>query len=457
MLDAQGKRVLLIGFGNEGRANLNYVAAQKPRSIGIADQASRVALSPAESALVSSLHTGQNWLEAIGDYDILIRSPGVPLHAIAQAAASNPQLIITSSTNIFLETHARKSIGITGTKGKSTTTSLIHNILRKAGINACLGGNIGVAAVSLLETPADLYVLELSSYQLEDCAHSPHGAVFLNLYPEHLDHHGDFSLYGRAKAQISRHQHREDFLVRPHAFPLIHELTTPSPSTVITFGSAESQAWIEGEVYHYRALDGGVRRLCSVHATRLKGPGNQQNILAALCVAARYHIPDSVLVDTLISFAPLPHRLEEVGCVNGVTYINDSISTVPQATMNALETFGTQVKTLILGGYDRGIPFDELGTYLASSAVETLLLFPPSGSRIRATAEAAYAALGKSVRMLPVESMRQALDYAHEYTPTGALCLLSPASPSFPIFKNFEERGEQFKAEVHRLAAKQPV
>jgi UDP-N-acetylmuramoylalanine--D-glutamate ligase len=445
--------VLLVGFGNEGRANLNYIATQSPRTIAIADQASSISLSATESALVSRLHTGANWLEAISDYDILIRSPGVPLHAINEACRSKPRPVITSSTNIFLETYAQKTIGITGTKGKSTTTSLIYSILKNAGINACLGGNIGVAAVSLLETPADLYVLELSSYQLEDCSYSPHGAVFLNLYPEHLDHHGDFSLYGNAKAQIARHQHSGDFLVRPHAFPLIRELTTPSPSTALTFGSAESHSWIEGDMYHYRTLDGAVSRLCSVHATRLRGPGNQQNILAALCVAARYRIPDNILIDTLINFAPLPHRLEEVGCVNGVTYINDSISTVPQATMNALETFGPQVKTLILGGYDRGVPFDELGTYLTSSAVETLLLFPPSGSRIRATAEAAYAELGKSIRMLSVESMRQALDYAHEITPPGAICLLSPASPSFPIFKNFEERGEQFKAEVRRLAA----
>jgi UDP-N-acetylmuramoylalanine--D-glutamate ligase len=452
VIDTQGKRVLLVGFGSEGRANLQYVAARNPRSVGIADQASTLALSPAESALVSHMHTGSNWLEAIGDYDILIRSPGVPLHTIAQASPPTPHYVMTSGTNIFLRAHSRKSIGITGTKGKSTTTSLIYNILKNAGINACLGGNIGIAPVSLLETPAELYVLELSSYQLEDCSYSPHGAVFLNLYPEHLDHHGNFTSYGQAKAQISRHQGQEDFLVVPHSFPIISELTTPSSAARIAFGSIESCTWIEGDRYHYRTLDGDVRTLCSVHSTRLKGPGNQQNILAALAVASRYRIPDNILVDTITNFAPLPHRLEEVGRVSGVTYINDSISTVPQATMNALETFGPQVKTLILGGYDRGIPFDSLGTYLASSAVETLLLFPPSGSRIQAVTETAYAALGKSVRILRVESMRQAIDYAREFTPPGGTCLLSPASPSFPIFKNFEERGEQFKAEVERLA-----
>lgn len=452
MTEIEGKRVLLVGFGNEGRANLQYVAARNARSIGVADQATHVSLSPAEAALVSQLHLGPTWLEAANDYDLLIRSPGVPLHLLGQALSPTSRSRITSGTNLFLEVHAQKSIGITGTKGKSTTTSLVYSMLRNSGINACLGGNIGIAAVSLLDTPAEVYVLELSSYQLEDCTHSPHGAVFLNLYPEHLDHHGDFTAYGNAKAHITRSQSPEDFLVIPHSPSLMQEFTASSPAERITFGSLESHAWIENGVYYYRSLQNGVRRLCPIQTTRLKGPGNQHNILAALCVAGRYPIADEVLIDTLQRFEPLPHRLEEVATVNGVTYINDSISTVPQATINALETFGPRVKTLILGGYDRGVPFDSLAEYLASSPVETLLLFPPSGARIEAAVESAYASRGLSVKILHVETMRQAVDYAHELTPASALCLLSPASPSFPLFKNFEERGERFRDEVRRCA-----
>ncbi len=446
------KRVLLVGFGNEGRANLQYVAGRSPRAIGIADQASNINLSTNESAHISRLHMGPAWLEALCDYDILIRSPGVPFHVIAQALPPSPTCVITSGTNLFLETHAHKTIGITGTKGKSTTTSLIFTILHNAGIKACLGGNIGIAAISLLYTPAEVYVLELSSYQLEDSLLSPHGAVFLNLYPEHLDHHQNFESYGAAKARISRFQGPHDFLVVPDCFPAIADLTLASHGSKITFGSTQSQAWIENNAYHYRSLAGDVRRLCSLDSTRLKGPGNQHNILAALSVASRYPVPDHVLIDTLTQFSPLPHRLEEIGSINGVTFVNDSISTVPQATINALETFGTRVKTLILGGYDRGVPFDSLARYLASSSVETLLFFPPSGVRIQEAVESALSAQGSTVRIVSVQNMSQAIEHAFELTPAGGICLLSPASPSFPLFRNFEERGEQFKMEVRRRA-----
>jgi UDP-N-acetylmuramoylalanine--D-glutamate ligase len=424
------------------------VAAHKPRSIAIADQATTLPLSQAELALISHQHLGASWLEALANYDILIRSPGVPLHVLKGKLSLHSAPYITSGTNIFLEARARKSIGITGTKGKSTTTSLLYHILDNAGLNACLGGNIGIAPVSLLHTPADLYVLELSSYQLEDCHYSPHGAVLLNLYPEHLDHHGDFAAYGAAKAQITLHQGADDFLVTPDCFPLLQELTASSPAQCLSFGSPESQAWIEDDTYYARSMRGDVRKLCGIHSTRLKGPGNQHNILAALTAASRYPISDEVLKDTLMTFKPLPHRLEEVGCIGGVTYVNDSISTVPQATINALETFGPQVKTLILGGYDRGVPFESLATYLASSSVETLLLFPPSGSRIRAAAESALETQNRAMRIIAVTSMEEAVERAFEVTPTGAVCLLSPASPSFPLFKNFEERGERFKALV---------
>lgn len=444
----QGKRILLVGFGNEGRANLSFVAAHKPHSIAIADQASTLPLSQAELALISRQHLGPSWLEALTDYDVLIRSPGVPLHVLKHKVPPHSTPSITSGTNIFLAAHASKSIGITGTKGKSTTTSLLHRILHTAGLNVLLGGNIGIAPVSLLDTPADLYVLELSSYQLEDCLYSPHGAVLLNLYPEHLDHHGDFAAYGAAKAQITLHQGADDFLVVPDGFPLLQQLTTSSLAQRLSFGSPGSPAWIENDSYHVRSVSGDVRKLCDIHSTRLRGPGNQHNILAALTAASRYPISDQVLKDTLMTFKPLPHRLEEVGCIDGVTYVNDSISTVPQATINALETFGPQVKTLILGGYDRGIPFESLATYLASSSVETLLLFPPSGSRIQTAVESAFGTLNRALKIIGVTSMEEAVEWASEVTPVGAICLLSPASPSFPLFKNFEERGERFKTLV---------
>ncbi len=451
MIDFHGKRILLIGFAGEGRASLRYISKHSPSCIGVADQSANLSISPEESALISRMHLGSSWLDSLDDYDIAIRSPGVPLHTVNARRTTPPRCVVTSGTNIFLEAHASRCIGITGTKGKSTTTSLIYRILKAAGVNVQLGGNIGIAALSLIESDAELFVLELSSYQLEDCTHSPHGAVFLNLYPEHLDHHGDFAHYGAAKATIARFQSGNDFLVTSSSQSAVNALVSSTSAQKITFGSPTETAWIENDRYHYRNHAGEVEQLCSVHATKLKGPGNRQNILAALCVASRFTIAQNVLAEVLTQFEPLPHRLEQIGSFNEVTYINDSISTVPEATINALETFGDAVKTLILGGYDRGVSFDALASYLLTSQVETLILFPPSGERIALALRSLGAFDPARIHIEFVNSMDQAVLQAHKRTPKGGICLLSPASPSFPIFKNFEERGAQFKAHVLSL------
>jgi UDP-N-acetylmuramoylalanine--D-glutamate ligase len=409
-------------------------------------------LSSAESELISQVYCGDTWLGEIATYDIILRSPGVPLHSLEPHLSKAPNSIVTSGTNIFLAKHAHKTIGITGTKGKSTTSSLIHKILTTAGIRSILGGNIGVAAVSLIDTPADIYVLELSSYQLEDCCYSPHGAVFINLYPEHLDHHGDFTGYGEAKASITRTQRADDFAILPYNAEQVRQLTAGSASRKTYFGSVEGSSWIADNHYNYRDSNGTVHRLCHINSTKLKGPGNQQNILATLCIARHYNIPDEALVQAITDFNPLPHRLEEVANVGGITFINDSISTVPEATITALETF--PAKTVILGGYDRGIPFEALAQYiLTKSSIDTVILFPPSGARIENAIRTHAELSGLCPRIVSVTSMSEAIDHALEHTPQNSTCLLSPASPSFPIFKNFEERGEKFKAEVLRRKA----
>jgi UDP-N-acetylmuramoylalanine--D-glutamate ligase len=422
--------------------------ANQPRTVAIADQNTELSLSSDEATFVTETYLGSNWLDALSEYDVVVRSPGVPLHSLRDSLASAPHVRVTSSTNLFLAAHADKTIGITATKGKSTTSSLLHHVLVRAGIDSKLGGNIGIPAISLLNTPAQIYVLELSSYQLEDCQHSPHGALFLNLYPEHLDHHQDFANYGLAKANITSHQTPQDFLVAPFTSEAVRKLSAQSPAQKILFGSPESQAWIENSAYYYRDLHGVVRKLFHVQDTKLKGPGNQQNILAVLATLSRFDVSVESLTNAITEFAPLPHRLEEVATIGGVTYINDSISTVPEATINALDTFKNSVKTVILGGYDRGISFYNLAAYLTTSCVENVILFPPSGSRIETALRECLAGAGSMLNITTVQSMREAVELAKRVTPSQSVCLLSPASPSFPIFKNFQERGEKFRQEV---------
>jgi UDP-N-acetylmuramoylalanine--D-glutamate ligase len=453
MIDLAHKKVLIVGFGGEGRANLRYAAARGAQSIAICDQTQQLEISSDDRKLVERIFTGDTWLEAAHTYDIIMRSPGVPLHLLDAVIKRSPQIQVTSSTDIFLSKHRDRTIAITGTKGKSTTTSLLHRILCAAGYDAHIGGNIGIAAISLIDTSAAIYVLELSSYQLEDINHSPHRAILLNLYPEHLDHHGDFERYAAAKARIATNQRPSDLLILPEEAHILSSSTNRSPASRSYFSGQNAQAWIEDDTYFYYDTHGRRTSLCSVNDTKLKGPGNRQNILAVLTALQSFTIPREILAETIANFAPLPHRLEEVGVAFGVRYINDSISTVPEACMNALETFGDEVKTIILGGYDRGVSFDNLAHYLLSSAVENAILFPPSGARIEAAIAQLAAATGaRQILFTHVQSMSEAITTASHVTPQGSICLLSPASPSFPIFKNFEERGQRFRECVRKLA-----
>ncbi len=446
--DWSSKRVLLLGFGAEGRASLHYSVKCRAREIAIADQAEEVALTPSESQLVRHRFTGKHWLEGIYDFDVVVRSPGVSLRHINEVSRRAPQTVVTSGTEIFLQHHRDNTIGVTGTKGKSTTSSLIHHMLKLAKRDSILGGNIGLPALNLLDKETTHYVLELSSYQLADVRHSPRVSVFLNLYPEHLDHHGDFNQYGEAKANITRFQRARDRLVVPTDSEIIHRLTASTSAERVFWGSADGSAWVDDNFFYYRCEQGTAHKVCSVTSPLLKGPGNQRNILAALAALSDLSIPETILADAISSFNPLPHRLETVGTAHGVTFINDSISTVPEATINALETFGPLVQTVILGGFDRGVSFDGLADYLMHTDVQTVLLFPPSGARIALALRQHPLFDSRQPALVEVSTMQEAVLHASQCTSPASVCLLSPASPSFPLFKNFEERGLAFRAAV---------
>jgi len=452
--ELQSKRVLLLGFGEEGRASLEYAVACGASEIAVADQASTVLLSTTEAHLVSRVFSGADWLAGLRDYDVIIRSPGVPLRYLSEIRKTAPQIRITSGTDIFLERHRDKTIAVTGTKGKSTTSSLIHHMLVTAGIDSQLGGNIGIPALKLIDTPAQFYVLELSSYQLADATHSPNTAVILNLYPEHLDHHGSFASYGEAKANIARFQRLGDRLILPDESAPLRNITSGMAAEVVFWGPPTSRAWVENNTFFYRCRKGAIHRVCATDEPLLKGPGNQRNILAALATVSHLEISSSALHQAIATFRPLPHRLETVAVVNEVTYVNDSISTVPEATMNALETFGEQVQTVILGGYDRGVSFEGLANHILQSPIKKILLFAPSGERIARALREHPKFPDKNLDLIDVTSMSEAVSYAALHTAASSVCLLSPASPSFPLFKNFQERGNAFRNEVIKIQQK---
>lgn len=446
------KRVLILGFGNEGHANLAYAARCGAKEIAVADQSTEIILSPNERACITKCFTGVDWLQGLYDYDIILRSPGVPIHCLVDVQKAAPHIQITSGTNIFLSHHSAKTIGVTGTKGKSTTSSLIHHLLVTAGIDSQLCGNIGIPAITLLDSPSSLFVLELSSYQLADISTSPSTAIYLNLYPEHLDYHGDFESYAQAKSRIGRFQAPQDRLILPCDSTALIGMGATKGVNVTTWGTRDSAAWIEQDAFYHRCQRGLTHHLCKVTDAQLRGPGNHRNILAALAAVTHLRIPPDALAQAITSFYPLPHRLEVVATQRGITYINDSISTVPQATINALETFGSDVRTVILGGYDRGICFEQLTDYLlCKTQIETVILFSPSGRRIEQSLKDHPFFLERTLTLLHADTMAEAVRLAASHTPQKAICLLSPASPSFPLFKNFAERGQLFCQEVRTL------
>lgn len=273
-------------------------------------------------------------------------------------------------------------------------------------------------------TSQTVFVIELSSHQLVDIHYSPRVAVLLSIVPEHLDYYPDFQTYVEAKRGICAYQSKDDVL--------IYDDTSALASNIASHAAAKTMA---------------IQNDFTVSDAPLLG--NMRNILAARMVSAYFDVSDEQIRRSIQTFVPLPHRLTVVGDYRAIRFINDSLSTIPEATIHAL-TSVNNVKTLIAGGYDRHISFTELGKEIVARRVGTLILFPDTGRAIwEAVCEAGGEAQG--IRHKEVESMEEAVCTAYDMTPPGSVCLLSPASASYNMFRDYQDRGEQFSYWVQRL------
>jgi UDP-N-acetylmuramoylalanine--D-glutamate ligase len=344
-------------------------------------------------------------------------------------------------------------IGVTGTKGKSTTASLIHHVLKHAGLSAELVGNIGQPPLARIDVvPKDTYfVHEFSSHQLAEIQTSPHIAVLLNIVPEHLDYYPNFETYVSAKENITRFQGPADFLVFSDDYPVPAAIAARTRAQLRAF-SLERPAngcYVRKDTI-VRPNMNGEEEILSIREIPLQGRFNIHNVLAAITAASLCDVPAAAIRDAVRSFIALPHRLERAGTYKGITFYDDSIATVPEATLAALEALGSDVQTLVLGGHERNLDFNDLGAKLPAS-VRTVILFPPTGERIWKAIETL------SKNPLPqaffVSQMEEAVKIAYEHTSPGGICLLSPASPSFGTFKNYRERGDSFKTFVRKLSS----
>ncbi len=396
---------LILGYGKEGRATQKFLKKYYPKlKIGIADA-----------------ERGKNYLKGQDKFDIAVKTPGIKKELI--------KIPYTTATNIFFSKVLGKNliIGVTGSKGKSTTFSLIYEILKMAGKKVELLGNIGNPMLESLTKTQNLkskiYALELSSYQLDDLKFSPDIAVLTNLFPEHMDYHGGIKNYYQAKKNIINFQNSQNYFIYNSQVKIV-------------------KSWLKD--YQGKAIQFNKINLNNIE-TKLIGEHNQNNIKAAIAFAKILNISDAAIKKAIKNFKPLPNRLEFVGKFKGIEFYNDASSTNPESSILAIKSL-KNIDTILLGGEDRGYDFKNLEKALRKYKIRNVVLFPDSGKKILKS-KAGF-------NILSTKSMEEAVRFAYKNTKKGSVCLLSGASPSYSLWKNFEEKGSQFKYFVKKLHGK---
>jgi len=442
-----GKKVLILGYGREGSSTLRLLHKTCPElNITVADANSRIAESNPE--LIDERVTiicGPGYLDGLDNFDLVIKSPGISFHKAG--VAFNPEKI-SSQTDLFLRAYASQTVGITGTKGKSTTSSLLYHIIKTYTSDCLLAGNIGLPLFELVPhiTPQTRIVCELSSHQLEFIHRAPHIAILLNLFQEHLDHYASFRDYQLSKLQIGYKQQVNDlFIFTAGDENIIKRLQQQRPESILLpLQPAVFEGngiGISGDNLVLRIGEHERIVLPALPESRLPGVHNLLNIMAASAAASLMKIPAQAIAEGVAGFVPLEHRIEFAGTFNNKSFYNDSISTIPEATLAALLTL-KNVDTLILGGFDRGIDYAIIVDYLIENKGLNVVFTGPAGKRIKDLLPASVPGSGTKIF---AGNFDKAVETAVEITPEGGICLLSPAASSYDSFKNFEERGRRFK------------
>ena len=429
--------VAIVGYATEGKVSANYFYSLG-HTVTICDQD---ATTQVPSDFKSQL--GDLYLQNLDRFDVIVRSAGISPNVLL---TKNPTIEpkITTAVNEFLRVCPTKNtIGITGTKGKGTTSTLVTKILEAAGHTVFLGGNIGRSPLDFLNEikSNDFVVLELSSFQLCDMSHATHFATCLMVVPEHLNWHTDMTDYTTAKKQLFRHQTEHDFAVYYADNATSKDIASVSPAAKIPF-YAPPGAFVQDDNI---VIDN--QTVCSTDELSLLGSHNWQNICAAVTTVwlAGVHNTDAIR-SVLTTFKGLEHRLEFVRELDGVSYYDDSFGTTPETAVVALRSF-TNPKVLILGGSDKGAQYDELAQAIHEDAVRKVILIGDQAERIRISLDA----IGFHNYAYGGDTMTDIVKTAHSAAESGDVVLLSTGCASFGLFNDYKDRGDQFKHAVHLL------
>lgn len=438
----KNKKIIILGFGVEGKSNYRFIRKYFPEMhIVVAYKKSDLENEAEYLEKDNNLEfiTGEDYLKGIEKFDVIIKSPGISFKGIDTSAFINK---VTSQLELFLEYTNCYTIGITGTKGKSTTSSLIYDMLLEQGKKTILLGNIGIPIFDHIEEiEQDMYVvLEMSSHGLEYIKRSPNIAILLNLYEEHLDHYESLYKYIEAKYNIFKYQKDNDIAIYNMDNELMNNFNYKYKENdygiTIEGKSNQTKNTIylkDNKVYYNDKI------IYNADDTRnLKGIHNLNDIMFVLAVSNILNLDLDKTIKTVNNFKPLEHRMEFVGTYNGVDYYNDSIATIPESTINCIKAL-EKVNTLIVGGNDRGIDLTDFIKYLENTDIENIICLPKTGEYI-------YNQINKNDKtVIMVQNLEKAVENAKKLTKKGTICALSPAASSYGYFKNFKERGEKFK------------
>ncbi len=431
-------KIAIIGAVTEGLASYRYFTARGD-DVTICDQNEKLSVPEAAQTVL-----GPNYLDNLGRFDLIVRTAGMNPSIILD---KNPDVgnKITSQINEFLANCPTSNIiGVTGTKGKGTTATLITKMLEAAGKKVHLGGNIGVPVFDFINEvhPEDWVVLELSSFQLIDCRHSPHIAICLMVVPEHLDWHEDFEEYVAAKQQLFINQSEEDVAIYYALNEDSESIASASEGKLIPYYKQPGASVNRDQIVINK------QAICSIDEIGLLGKHNWQNVCAA--VTAVWQISQNVeaMRSVITTFKGLEHRLELVRELDGVKYYDDSFGTTPETAMVAIKAFD-QPKVVILGGSDKGSTYDKLAKVVAdNNNVRSVLLIGEMSERIQRSLDKA----GFKNYVSGGQNMKDIVSKARSLAQSGDVVLLSTGCASFGMFENYKDRGEQFKKIVQSLA-----
>lgn len=437
----ESKKIAILGFGMEGRSTYNFIRRHLPlKELTIIDANDSSNDDVLKNDNYINIVFGSDYCNNLSDYDLIIKSPGISFKDIDTKPLKGK---ITSQLELLLMFFKKNVIGITGTKGKSTTTSLIYEVLKQQRDNVYLLGNIGIPILDNIENYNEdsILVVEMSSHQLEFIDVSPHIGIILNLYEDHLDNACSVLRYHNIKMNMFKFQNDNDIAIYCLDNLNLNKKMRENSYKSIKYSVSlkrKSDIYIKNNKVYYKDnllyIDDDKRILIGNH--------NLENIMIASFISYLFKLDLKKTINIINNFKGLSNRLEYVGKFDDIIYYSDTIATIPEATISGINAL-KRVDTLILGGMDRGIHYSALIDYLKDSQISNIICMPSTGKKI-------YDCLKDTKNAYYVNTLEEAVQLAKKCTEKNKICLLSPAAPSYEYFKNFEEKGNRYKELVSK-------